>query len=154
MEERVEKLENIIKKEREQTSEIKTPESKVARKAAPECSHNVVTTEMSSGEASETTIPSVSELTDSIKSLSGERNILKFLCNKLFTQNEIINCSRTGKKNPSKSGDTVKPALDQEKFGILEQLVLKHITYDRNTFHKKFENQQKCVIRDKQSKPE
>jgi hypothetical protein len=60
------------------------------------------------GEASETTIPSVSELTDSIKSLSGERNILKFLCNKLFTQNEIINCSRTGKKNPSKSGDTVR----------------------------------------------
>jgi hypothetical protein len=113
LEERVEKLENIIKKEREQTSEIKTPESKVARKAAPECSHNVVTTEMSSGEASETTIPSVSELTDSIKSLSGERNILKFLCNKLFTQNEIINCSRTGKKNPSKSGDTVKPALNQ-----------------------------------------
>jgi hypothetical protein len=51
LEERVEKLENIIKKEREQTSEIKTPESKVARKAAPECSHNVVTTEMSSGEA-------------------------------------------------------------------------------------------------------
>ena len=109
MEERVEKLENIIKKERERTSEIKTPESKLARKAAPECSHN-----MSSGEASETTIPSVSELTDSIKSLSGERNILKFLCNKLFTQNEIINCSRTGKKT-SQSGDIVKPALDQEK---------------------------------------
>jgi hypothetical protein len=148
MEERVEKLENIIKKEREQTSEIKTPE------VAPECSHNVVTTEISSGEASETTIPSVSELTDSIKSLSGERNILKFLCNKLFTQNEIINCSRTGKKNPSKSGDTVKPALNQEKFGILEQLILKHTTYDKNTFHKKFENQQKCAIRDKKSKPE
>jgi hypothetical protein len=98
MEERVEKLENIIKKEREQTSEIKTPE------VAPECSHNVVTTEISSGEASETTIPSVSELTDSIKSLSGERNILKFLCNKLFTQNEIINCSRTGKKNQANQG--------------------------------------------------
>lgn len=91
-------------------------------------------------------VPSLSDLEDSIKNMSGDRLILKYLSMKLFTTNELINCTRTGKKT-IKSKE-VKPALNQQKFNMLKQLVLKKTTYDTLTFFKKIENIQKCAIRD------
>ena len=95
----------------------------------------------------EQSLSSASEVEIDVSNVVGEQNIFKFLTLKIFSQDEIISCTRTGKRT-AKSGDEVKPQLDPEKFYRLENLVLKHTSMDKCKFYKKFENLQK-VLRNK-----
>jgi hypothetical protein len=41
-----------------------------------------------------------------------------------FSEDELKTSSRTGKKNPIKFGESVRPALNQQKMQTLERLVI------------------------------
>lgn len=78
----------------------------------------------------------------------GDQNKFRNLCLFLFTHDELVSCTRTGKRT-IKCMDNVKPQIDPIKFKRLETLVLKHTSYDKPTFHKKFENLQKVLRRER-----
>ncbi|KAJ8313903.1 hypothetical protein KUTeg_008464 [Tegillarca granosa] len=66
--------------------------------------------------------------------------IIQRLSLKVFSQAELVTCSRTGKKT-SKSGEVPKPALDVGKMILLEKAVLsKCQNLTTETFRKKFDN--------------
>lgn len=127
------------------SSEKELDVTSTSYKAAPEYS----STTSAESKVSETVheIPtknslSVTEISEEIKNLHGDRHIFKTFCFKTFTQEELMNRTRTGKRT-IKCNNIVKPQLDTEKFGILEELVLQRTIFDKLTFHKKFENLQK-----------
>lgn len=75
----------------------------------------------------------IDELDKSVKGVIGENNIFKHFCFKIFSLEELRNCTRTGKKT-IKCHDVIKPALNTEKLDILQTSV---ISFDRATFVKK-----------------
>lgn len=85
---------------------------------------------------------------EKIAGVVGDQNILKSLCSTIFTEEELVTMTRTGKRT-SKCMDNVKPQLDRVRFGKLEALVKRHTSYDKDTFVKKFENYQKVLRREK-----
>jgi hypothetical protein len=46
------------------------------------------------------------------------------LLKKLFTTNEILNCSITGKRSTKSNGEGPRPAFDQERFNVLMDIIL------------------------------
>lgn len=85
------------------------------------------------------------ELLASVKHLSAstEKEVnecVKRLCFLVFEKKELAASSRTGKKT-IRSGENVKPALDQQKLQLLERAVLtKCETLSRDQFKKKIDN--------------
>lgn len=142
MEERIIVLEKITNSEaRSEKNENITAEkisenTKTKEKAAEISNSTVKETEQSVEKGTDITIE---ELEQSIKNVNGDSNRLKHLCSKLFTDEELINRSRTGKKT-AKSGENVKPALNAEKFELLQLMVCKHTSLQKSEFIKKFEN--------------
>ncbi|KAJ8307918.1 hypothetical protein KUTeg_014528, partial [Tegillarca granosa] len=133
LEERIIVLEKITNSEarsekNEKITEIGAPKdaekisenTKTKDKAAEISNSTVKETEQSVEKGTDITIE---ELEQSIKNVNGDNNRLKYLCSKLFTDEELINRSRTGKKT-AKSGENVKPALNAEKFELLQMMDL------------------------------
>lgn len=140
MEERIIVLEKITNSEarsekNEKITEIGAPKdaekisenTKTKDKAAEISNSTVKETEQSVEKGTDITIE---ELEQSIKNVNGDNNRLKYLCSKLFTDEELINRSRTGKKT-AKSGENVKPALNAEKFELLQMMVCKHTSLQK-----------------------
>lgn len=71
---------------------------------------------------------------------------VQILARHIFTEDEIINSSRTGKKTV-KSGDCPRPPLNQAKFERLQRLVILKTKVSKEVFLKKFENFQKVLRR-------
>ena len=90
--------------------------------------------------------PSEPSLKDSMKNIHGEQNIFKFLCLHIFTENDLMSFSRTGKRS-IKNMDNARPPLNGSKLALLESLVKEHTKFDHNMFVKKFENLQKVLRR-------
>jgi hypothetical protein len=87
-------------------------------------------------------------LIKSVKGVVGDQNVMKHLCLQIFTEEDMINSTRTGKRT-AKAMDNVKPPLDPIKFNMLETVIMKVTSFDKATFYKKFENQQKMLRRAK-----
>jgi len=85
-------------------------------------------------------------ITKSLKGIIGDQHIFRHLCLHIFTESDLMNCTRTGKRTIKCMGD-VKPALNTCKFDLLERMVLSHTNLDKATFIKKFENLQKILRR-------
>ena len=82
------------------------------------------------------------------KGIHGEQNIFKALCLKVFTEKEIVNSTKTGKRT-IKCMDNVKPALSAAKFALLESSINKMLpTMDKAVITKKFQNLQKVLRRE------
>lgn len=102
--------------------------------------------------AQETVGVTEAELEKSVNHLTGTNDrevnsIIKLVMFKLFTNENLINCSRTGKKTV-KSGDIPKPALDADKYLLLERVVCRKCpNVSRDILKKKFENLQKMARR-------
>ena len=82
---------------------------------------------------------------------SSERDIcliIKRLSYKVFSSNELINGTRTGKKTV-KAGEKPKPALETERMDLLEKAVLtKCPDLTTTAFYKKFDNILKVAVRE------
>ncbi|XP_052262612.1 uncharacterized protein LOC127866222 [Dreissena polymorpha] len=74
----------------------------------------------------------------------GNQNKFKNLCLYKFTREELVSCTRTGKRT-IKCMDNVKPQLDHTKFKELETLVLKYTLYDKQSFQKKLKTYRKFL---------
>ena len=77
---------------------------------------------------------------------SDSTQTVQILAKHIFTEEEIINSSRTAKKTV-KSGDNPRPPLNQEKIERLERLVILKTNISKAEFIKKFENFQKVLRR-------
>jgi hypothetical protein len=72
---------------------------------------------------------------------------IKRMCLTLFTEDDLVKCSRTGKKTV-KSNDVIKPALDTHKLMILEKAVMTKIpSMSASALNKKIDNIIKIVRR-------
>ena len=71
---------------------------------------------------------------------------VQILARHIFTEDEIINYSITGKKTV-KSGDCPRPPFNQAKFERLQRLVILKTKVSKEVFLKKFENFQKVLRR-------
>lgn len=79
-----------------------------------------------------------------LQKLKSDQEKLKYLCKLFFSEDELKNSSRTGKRS-IKSGETPRPPLNIEK---LKTAVLKYcVTFNSDIFMKKFENFQKVLRR-------
>lgn len=65
--------------------------------------------------------------------------VLRTLVHKVFTTEEVLGCSRTGKKTVN-SGETPRPALNKDKFEALQTAVMKKCQISIDVFKKKFDN--------------
>lgn len=83
--------------------------------------------------------------------MSGDQARFKFLCRKFFTDEDLRNCSRTGKKS-IKSGETPRPPLDATQFEKLRKEVYRFCSFEEKVFLKKFENLQKVLRKAKRNK--
>ena len=70
--------------------------------------------------------------------------VLKILALKVFTVQELVGHSPTGKKT-CKSGDAVRPPLDLIQFQQLESLVRRKCDVSHMTFMSKLQNLQKML---------
>ena len=70
--------------------------------------------------------------------------VLTTLARAFFSEVEIKNSSRTGKKTSKCAGDP-RPPIDQSKFNEMERLVILKTKISRDVFIKKFENFQKTL---------
>ena len=93
--------------------------------------------------------PSEEQLAKDVSCMTGDQNIFKYLCSKVFSREELISNTRTGKKTIKCMNDT-KPPFNPVKFQFLEKMVITHTTLDKNSFYKKLENLQKVLRREKQ----
>lgn len=99
-------------------------------------------TETTSEESQET---KVEKLLNSIRHLSANvdkevTECVRRISMSVFTRNDLVTCSRTGKKTIH-SGDVPKPALDGQKMAVVEQAVLlKCPSLAKESFRKKFDN--------------
>lgn len=75
-----------------------------------------------------------------------DQDKLKYLVSCFFSNDDLKNCSRTGKRS-CQGGPTARPPLNRNDFCKLTEAVIKFTTYDTETFHKKFENLQKVLRR-------
>jgi hypothetical protein len=83
-------------------------------------------------------------LLKSVDHLSDPQIILTTLSRNLFTDDELICSSRTGKKT-NKCVGPPRPAINQNKLQQLERVVMKKTGISRDAFIKKFENLQKTL---------
>lgn len=81
-----------------------------------------------------------------VNQLRTDKEKFKYLVRNFFSEDELRSCSRTGKKSV-KSNDSPRPPLNGNIFQELTAAVLKHTSFDFNTFVKKFENLQKILRR-------
>ena len=66
--------------------------------------------------------------------------VLKKMCFAQFTKDELVSCSRTGKKTCHSPGNT-RPALDKAKMEALETAMLRKFpTLTADVLHKKIDN--------------
>lgn len=72
------------------------------------------------------------------------QRVLTTLAKAIFTDDQLINCSRTGKRTAKCSGPP-RPPLDQQKLILLETVVRKKTDISKECFQKKFENLQKTL---------
>ena len=79
-----------------------------------------------------------------IKNLKGDQERFKYLCKLFFTEKELVDCSRTGKRTV-KCADNPRPPLNGVQFSKLRESVQKYCSFDKDLFHKKFENFQKVL---------
>lgn len=94
-----------------------------------------------------TNVKSVEQVEETIAGVVGDQNRFKHLCLQLFMAEELVSMTRTGKRTIKCVG-IVKPQLDQIRFSKLETLVMRHTSYDKNTFQNVLENLQKVLRRD------
>ncbi len=90
-----------------------------------------------------------SNLLDAVSHLQSESviEIIKLLAFTIFSKEELKDGSISGKKS-FKSGEAVRPALDQAKVGQLERLVRRKCpSVDRRVFVDKLQNVQKVLRR-------
>lgn len=80
-----------------------------------------------------------------VSHLSSENSggVVSILANHIFTENDLRNCSRTGKKTVKCIAEP-RPPLCPQKLQTLERLVQKKTGMSRENFNKKIENRKKC----------
>ena len=70
--------------------------------------------------------------------------LVKFLAFKIFTREELINCSISGKR--SVTSKETRPPLSQDKFRLLKQLIAEKMpALGHNEIREKFQNVQKVL---------
>lgn len=72
------------------------------------------------------------------------QRVVTTLARAFFTEDELVGCSRTGKRTSKCSGD-VRPPLDPVKIENLEKAVRKKTKISKELFVKKLENLQKTL---------
>ena len=77
------------------------------------------------------------------------QQVLSTLCKAIFSNEELMNCSRTGKRTNKCSERGPRPPLDIVKLKKLEHLVREKNNISKDCFIKKFENMQKTLRRKK-----
>jgi hypothetical protein len=60
----------------------------------------------------------ISEIKSFIRSTDPIAKVVDSLLKKLFTTNEILNCSITGKRSTKSNDEGPRPAFDQERFNV------------------------------------
>lgn len=102
--------------------------------------------------SSETQGLHVDELLNAVSHLSTSdlAVVLKTLVFKVFKMEEILSCTRTGKKTAN-SGETPRPALDKAKFEAVQTAVMRKCLISIEVFRKKFDNLLKMERRKKTS---
>ena len=94
-------------------------------------------------------ILSEENILNAVQGMTSAQNIFKTLCLKVFSRDEIVGSTRTGKRT-HKCMDNVKPALSTTKFAFLQSIISKAIpTMDKTTILKKFQNVQKVLRRER-----
>ncbi|XP_060556800.1 uncharacterized protein LOC132717365 [Ruditapes philippinarum] len=73
------------------------------------------------------------------------QQVLSTLCKAIFSNVELMNCSRTGKRTNKCSERGPRPPLDIVKLEKLEHLVREKTNISKDCFIKKFENMQKTL---------
>lgn len=95
--------------------------------------------------AAERSEKDVGEILEAVTHLSSntdkeELDCTKRMCYFVFSRDELVTCSRTGKKTV-KSGEVPKPALDSKKLNLLEKAVLMKCTkMSCESFKKRIDN--------------
>ncbi|KAL5020826.1 hypothetical protein ScPMuIL_002085 [Solemya velum] len=77
---------------------------------------------------------------------------LRCISLKVFSRQDLVQCSRTGKKTVWSPGEQPRPALDSEKFKLVEQAVMMKCSITVDVFKKKFDNLVKIERRANKSK--
>jgi len=84
---------------------------------------------------------------------SSETTCLRILALRVFSQQELLTCSRTGKKT-SNTGENPKPRLDLSKLRLLERAFLsKFPELNVSNFNRKFDNILKMERRSQTASP-
>ncbi|XP_052761837.1 uncharacterized protein LOC128204462 [Mya arenaria] len=76
---------------------------------------------------------------------SDVQQVLSTLCKAIFSNEELMNCSRTGKRTNKCSESGPRPPLDIVKLEKLERLVCEKTNISKDCFCKKLENMQKTL---------
>ena len=151
-ERRVDKLERELK---DLKSSFKSFKRKMQEKGEQSCL-GLADTSMSSELSDQE--KEVNEILASVSYLScnAEKEInecIKQMCFAVFTSEQLVNSSRTGKKTIKSPGEVVRPALDSRKLKILEMAVLKKCaSLSSDLFKKKIDNIIKMTRRDAKAK--
>ena len=67
-----------------------------------------------------------------IRSTDSISKVVDSVLKKLFTTDEILNCSITGKRNTKSSDEGPHPALDQERLNVFMDIILSSCKASRN----------------------
>lgn len=65
----------------------------------------------------------------------------------VFSIQDLVSCSRTGKKTTHSPGNCPRPALDHEKMKLVEKAVILKCSISMELFKKKFDNLVKMIRR-------
>lgn len=91
-----------------------------------------------------------------VSHLDPERNldaIIQRVALMVFSLDEVVNRSRTGKRTSQCKEDGPRPALDAERFELFERILLRQCpNLDKKNLHAKFLNFQKMKRRDGKKK--
>jgi len=121
----------------ENTKHFKNENTEKKEKLKKECLNDQKCKVESSEATTEESVDLKEEnIAKSLKGIIGDQHVFRHLCLHIFTESDLMNCTRTGKRTIKCMGD-VKPALNTYKFDLLERMVLSHTNLDKAAFIKK-----------------
>ena len=87
----------------------------------------------------------ISDIKSFIRSTDSIAKVVDSVLKKLFTTDEILNCSITGKRSTKSSDEGPRPALDQERFDVFMDIILSSCEASRKEIVEKVQNVMKTT---------
>ena len=136
-------------KEEECSKKLRKLDEDVTEKSQEEESSTKLTkidTVAEKSEVDETCAATINYDEKLINQMSTDKEKLKYLVSCFFSDDQLLRCSRTGKRS-HKSAVSARPPFNAKHFGELTAAVTKFTSFDTKTFYEKFENLQKMLRR-------